>query len=325
MRAIAAGLLAAVTFGLATAGCGPSTGSSPDPGPADPDGPRVVATTTVFADLVASVGGDRVRVTALVPRGGEVHTFDPNPGDLADVTAADLIVANGLGLDEWLVKLVTDVGATGRIVELGEDLDGVTYLAGGEHDDDPEDPAEDPDEHDGEAVNPHLWLDVGIARRYVERIADALAEADPAGAGEYARAAANVDAELAALDAEVVARFATIAPEARRVVSFHDAFPYFAAAYGLEVVDVVVDVPGQEPSAAELAAVIEAVRSSGARAILAEAQFDPRLAEAIADETDAVVVADLYSDSLGDPPVDSFAGLIRWDVERIAAVLEGAP
>jgi manganese/iron transport system substrate-binding protein len=104
-------------------------------------------------------------------------------------------------------------------------------------------------------------------------------------------------------------------------VSFHDAFPYFAAAYGLEVVGTIVDAPGQDPSAGEIARLIKVVRESGVRAVLAEAQFSPDLARTIAAETGVVVVTDLYTGSLGDPPIDTFEGLIRWDVERIVAGL----
>jgi len=108
----------------------------------------------------------------------------------------------------------------------------------------------------------------------------------------------------------------------RRVVSFHDAFPYFAAAYDLEIVGVLVESPGQDPSAAEVARLVDAIRQAGVGAILTESQFNPDLAETIASETDAQVVDDLYTDTLGDPPVDSYIGAMRWNVEQIVAALQ---
>lgn len=275
---------------------------------------RVVATTTVFADLVAQVGGDAVEVTSLVPKGGEVHTFDPTPSDLRAVIDADLIVMNGLGLDEWLRGIVEDSGATAPIVELGEDLEGVTYLDGA---------AADGNGHDGEAVNPHLWLDVSIAIRYVDRIADALASVDPDGAAA-ARAGGDAYRErLAALDAWARERIGAIPAEDRVIVSFHEAFPYFAAAYGLTIVGTIIDAPGQDPSAGEIAALVEEVRASGARAVFGEAQFSPALAETVASEAGVVVETDLYNDSLGDPPADTYEGMMRWNVERVVAALGG--
>ena len=107
-------------------------------------------------------------------------------------------------------------------------------------------------------------------------------------------------------------------------MSFHEAFPYFANAYGLEIVGSVIGVPGQDPSAGEVAALVDAIRASGAKAVFTEAQFNPDLAKAIADEAGVAVESDLYNDSLGDPPVDTYEGLIRWDVERIVAALRVA-
>jgi ABC-type Zn uptake system ZnuABC Zn-binding protein ZnuA len=291
------GLLAAAI--LAVAACiGPTA-------TAIPDGLRVVATTTVLADLVANVGGDRVSVTSVVPKGGEVHTFDPSPQDVVGLTQADLIVSNGLGLDQWLTDLASDAGATVPIVELGEDLD-VEYLAG-----------EEPDE----PVNPHLWLDVSNTRAYVAKIADALAAADPDGAADYRANAETYDAELADLDAWIREQIATVPPADRKLVSFHEAFPYLARAYGLEIVGVVVDAPGQDPSAGEIAGLVDAIRAAGVKAVFGEAQFSDDLVRTIADETGATVETNLYNDSLGDPPVDSYTGMMRWNVERIVAAL----
>ncbi len=304
-------LAAFVLVGAVVAACGSPGRARPSDPAARPDALRVVATTSVLADLVAQVGGDRVAVTSLVPRGGEVHTFDPTPQDIARVAEAQLIFANGLGLDDWLSRLARDAGAgTVPIVALGEGLDRVTYLRG----------------HDGtsESVNPHLWLNVAYARAYVARIVASLSTADPADASAFASNAARYDAELAALDTTIRDRIASIPESNRRIVSLHEAFPYYAAAYGLTVVGVVVESPGQDPSASQIAALVNAIRATGAKAVFGEAQFSDKLVRTIADEAGATYESNLYSDTLGDPPADTYVGMMRWNTDRIVAALGGA-
>jgi ABC-type Zn uptake system ZnuABC Zn-binding protein ZnuA len=289
---------------LALAACGSTPGSG------SPAAVQVVATTTILADFIRQVGGERVEVRSLVPAGGEPHTFDPRPSDVTAFTGADLVVMNGLGLDDWVIDLVGQAGSEAPIVRLGEDLPGASYL-------------EDEDGHSGEtAVNPHLWLNVRYAAGYVERVVAELSEVDPDGADGYRERGDAYLATLDELDTWAREQLGAIPAEARRIVSLHDAFPYFADAYGLEVVGTVIEVPGQDPSAGEIADLIDAIREAGVSAILSEAQLPGDLAERIADETGVQVVSDLYSDSVGPPPQDTFDGLIRWDVERIATALQ---
>ena len=294
--------VAALVAALSIAACRPL--GSPDPTSGPSGHLRVVATTTVLADLVSKVGGKDVNVRSLVRKGGEVHTFDPKPGDIAAVARADLVIANGLGLDDWLTSLAEDAGATAPIVKLGEGLDGVELI-----------------ETEG-AANPHLWLDPKLAARYVVRIGDALADADPPNADAYRTRVAEVEEQLGALDSAIRTELAAIPASDRRFVSLHDAFPYFARAYDFEIVGVVVEVPGQDPSAGEVAALIDAILAAGVRLILSEVQFDPSLVQTIADETGATVVFDLYTDSLGNPPLDTYESILSWDVDQIVAALK---
>ena len=291
------------------AGCGGAT--TPDPGSGVV---RVVATTTVFADLVRQVGGSRVEVASLVPAGAEVHTFDPTPSDARRLAEAKLIVMNGLGLDDWAETVATGTDATAPIVHLAEDLEGVAYIESGEGH------ADESGEHG--RIDPHLWLDASLAARYVDRIAEALAEVDPEGASAYVDGAGAYRERLEQLDAEVREQLAGIPEERRRVVSFHDAFAYYARAYGLEVVGTIVDAPGQDPSAGEIGDLVRAIREAGVAAILTEVQFSPDLAETVAAETGVAIVADLYTGSLGEPPVDTYEAMLRWDTERIAEAIE---
>lgn len=298
----------AIVLLLVTACAGRTT--SPPPGASPAGGPiAVVATTTVLADLVQQVGGDRVTVRSLVPKGGEAHTFDPAPSDAVAMDGARLLVMNGLGLDDWLLSFAEEAGAGDLpVLKVGENNQEVEYISD--------------DQHPGETgLNPHLWLNAAYAADYVDRIRLQLIEIDGAGQVTYDANAEAYQEELLALHDETRATFEAIPAEQRRVVQFHDAFPYFAEAYGLDVIGVVVEIPGQDPSAAEIAALINAIRDSGARAILAEAQFSAELAQTIASETGVTVVSDLYTDTLGVSPNDTFLGAFEHNVAEISAAL----
>lgn len=294
---------AVLLLGLLVAGCGPGASPSATTQATLP----VVTTITVFGDLIKQVGGEHVTVTSLVPAGSDVHTYEAKPADLQAVTAAKLIVMNGLHLDEWLKDAMTDAAAADTpLVELAEGLDGVELL-----------PGEEP----GEA-NPHLWMAVPNAIRYVDRIEAALKGADPDNAAAYASNATAYRDRLIALDASVRQRIDAIPVASRKIVMYHDAFPYFAREYGLDVVGVAVDAPGQEPSAGEIAALIDAIKAAGVKAIFSEDQFPTALVDQIAAETDATVVAELYDDSLGDPPITTYEAMIEWDVDQLVDALQ---
>lgn len=289
---------------LLLAACGTGAGTVPS-GPASGAPIAVVTTSSVFADLVRNVGGSRVSVTSLVPRGADVHTYQPTPADLRAVAAAQLFFLNGLGLDDWLEKTIQSASNGALVVKLGEDVPGVTLL-----------PGDSPT-----TQNPHLWMDVANAAVYAERIATSLKAADPTHAPDIDASVMAYARTLADLDAWVRRQIETIPPANRQFVTFHDALPYFAKAYGLTVVGVAVEAPGQDPSAGEIAALIDAIRRSGVHAIFSEAQFPTTLIDQIARETGAVVVSNLYDDTLGDDPITSYEAMIRWDVEQLVGAL----
>jgi ABC-type Zn uptake system ZnuABC Zn-binding protein ZnuA len=267
----------------------------------------VVATTTVFADMVKNVGGDLVNVTSLVPANADVHTFSPKPSDIRTLAGAQLVVMNGLGLDDWLRKTIDAVATKAPVVVLAENLPGVEYMAG-------EDASSPP--------NPHVWMNVAYGELYVDRISAALQAADPAHTTTYQAQAATYRATLASLDASVAADIAALPATNRRFVAFHDAFPYFAKHYGLEIVGVAVNAPGQDPSASYTAQLITAIRDAHVKAIFSEAQFPPKLVQQLATETGTTVVATLYDDSIGDPPISSYAAVIRWDADQFVKALQ---
>ena len=306
-----------MVLALLVAACGGRAGATGAPGGSalpspDPDAVNVVATTTVFADLVRQAGGAAVRVTSLVPAGGDPHTFAPTPADVRSLAGADLVVMNGLGVDDWLKPLLAEAKRPlSALVELGPDQPGVTYLAGGGS----TAPA------DTGTVNPHLWLNVAYAELYVKRIVAALEAAAPTKRAALQASGDAYLARLAALDAAIRAQIATLPVANRKLVSYHDAFPYFAAAYGLTIVGTVVASPGQDPSAGQVVALIDAIRASGVKAIFSEAQFNPKVEQQLAAEAGVTVVSNLYNDALGPPPLDTYEAIMRWNADRVVEAL----
>lgn len=279
-------LLLVLCFGLALA-CGDSDGD---------DSERTVLTSIeLFADMARHVAGDRAAVEALLPPGADAHTFELPPDRVADVARADVVLVNGLDLEGNVLDAIEE-NAGGPVVELSEGLDAV----------------------DG---NPHLWLDARLAVRYVERIRDALIALDPDGRETYeANAAAYVE-EIDTLDADFENAMQSVPAENRKLVTFHDAFPYLARRYGLEVVAVVVPSPGQEPSAQDVADLTETIESEGVPAVFKEPQFNNEVLERAADEA-GVEVRELLSDAYSED-VDSYVELMRFDMEQLQEGLRG--
>jgi ABC-type Zn uptake system ZnuABC Zn-binding protein ZnuA len=303
-NAIVRAILVAL-FVLSAVACGPgrSFGGGTSVGsPADADAVRVVTTTTVLADLVAAVGGRRASVRSIVPPGVGPEDYEPRPDDARSLADAQLIVSNGVGLDDFLNRLLASGGGPAPRVVLGDGLPSIDV--------------------DGEP-NPHFWLDPTIVRSgYVPKILTALSAAAPADRAFFEANAAAYAARLDALDTELQREIATIPLANRKLVTFHDAFPYFARHFGFELVGVVVANVGQEPNAAELAKLVDAVRATGATAVFSEAQFNPKLAQTLADEAGvSKVVTTLYNDALGPAPADTYPGLMRWNVQQIVEAL----
>jgi zinc/manganese transport system substrate-binding protein/manganese/iron transport system substrate-binding protein len=289
------------------AACGGKTGATTPGGSArqspDPDALRVVTTTTVFADIVAAVGGARANVHSIIPPGVGPEDYEPKPDDARSLADAQLIVSNGVGLDDFLNRLIASGsgGSTPRLV-LGEGLPTIDV--------------------DGEP-NPHFWLDPTIVKSgYLPKVVEALAALAPADRPTFEANAAAYGKTLDALDAELLAQVATIPAANRKLVTFHDAFPYFARHFGFELVGVVVANVGQEPNAAELAALVQKVKAAGVKAVFSEAQFNPKLSQTLADEAGIEhVVTTLYNDALGPAPADSYPGMMRWNVSQIVEAL----
>src|SRR4051812_454989 len=217
-----AGLLVAFV-----ASCG--TGATSGGGAGSGERVQVAATTSVIQDMVERVGGNRVEAFSIVPVGGSPETFQPSPRDASRISESRVVFENGLGLDSWVEDLVESAGNEEQaVLELSE---GLQPLEGGEHEEEqaPESPEHEAEEEHAHAEgNPHFWLDVANAEYYVERIRDTLVEVDPVGAEEYETNAEGYLAELEELDMYIREKADSIPAERRKLVTFHDAFPYFA-------------------------------------------------------------------------------------------------
>jgi zinc/manganese transport system substrate-binding protein len=263
---------------------------------------NVVASFSILSDFVRNVGGDRVNVTTLVGANSDVHVYTPAPADAKKIADAKLVIVNGLGLEGWLPRLVQSSGGKAAIVIASSGI--VPRKLGSDAD-------------------PHAWQSVGNAKIYVANIRDALQAADPAGA---ATTRANADAYLAKLDAldrevrEAIARI----PEARRkVISTHDAFGYFAAAYGIAFIAPQGVSTESEASARDIAAIITQIRTAKIPAVFLENISDPRLMNRISAETGAKIGGTLVSDSLtgekGEAP--TYIELVRHNIKALMSAL----
>jgi zinc/manganese transport system substrate-binding protein len=295
------------------------------PAPANA-GPKVVASFSILADMTREIAGDRAEIAVLVGPGSDAHVFEPSPRHAAMVGGADLLVINGLGFEGWTERLVEAADFMGPVVIASK---GITPLPaeaeGHEHHDEGDRHAheEEEAEHDHGPDDPHAWQDLANARFYIANIADGLCTVDAGNCPAYRENAARYQQEVTALDGEIRTLFAAVPKDRRRLITSHDAFGYFARAYGLEML-APVSSTGAEPSARDIAALIRQIREHGISALFVETITDPRLMEQIARETGAKVGGELYSDTLSqaDGPAASYLEMMRHNMRVIAAALK---
>ena len=288
---------------------------------------RVVASFSILADLAAQVAGPVAEVSALVGPDADAHVFQPSPADVRRLAQADLVIVNGLGFEGWMTRLIGSAGYRGPVLTCSDGLKprAAPVEAGQDHAGHADAHGRGAAQGGGGAPDPHAWQDIANARHYVARIRDALVTARPAQAELLRRRAAAYDAELAALDRRIRADFATLAPQQRRVVSSHDAFGYFAAAYGLEFLAAQSWNTDSEPSAADIARLIRQIRRQQIRAVFVENVSDARMVQRIARETGAVVGGTLHSDALSAPGgvADSYLKMMSHNAATLLAGLRG--
>ena len=264
--------------------------------------PNVVTSFSILADFARRVGGDRISVTSLVGPDSDAHVYTPTPHDAKDVGAARLLIVNGLGLEGWLPRLQQASGSKAPIIVATQ---GITPRKRGAD------------------ADPHAWQSVGNARVYVRNIRDALVAADPADAAVFQANAERYLAELDALDQEVRAEIGKIPPERRKVISTHDAFGYFADAYGIQFIAPLGVSTETEPSARDVAEIIVQVRKDKIPAVFLENFNDDRLVGRIAAETRAKIGGTLYSDALSEEngPAPTYIAMVRHNIRALTSAL----
>lgn len=273
---------------------------------------KVVASFSILADLVKNVGGDRVDVATLVGPGGDAHVYTPTPADAREVAAARLVIVNGLGFEGWLSRLVKSAGNKATVIAATKGITprkGKTAAHGHSHDD----------------ADPHAWQSVANAKVYVANIRDALVATDPAGAAAYRANAESYTAELDALDREVRAAVAKLPAERRKVISTHDAFGYFAGAYGIAFIAPQGVSTEAEATARDVARIITQIRKEKIPAVFLENVSDPRLMRRISQESGAKLGGTLFSDALTDEKgaAPTYIDMIRYNIKALTSALAG--
>jgi zinc/manganese transport system substrate-binding protein len=270
----------------------------------------VVATFSILGDFVRNVGGDRVALEVLVGPNGDAHVYSPSPADAKKLAAAKAVFTNGLRLEGWIDRLVKAAGSRATVVIATKGIAPIEAVerAGHKHEHGPD---------------PHAWQSVANAKIYVANVRDGLIAVDAAGRDTYEKNARDYLARLDALEAEVKAQVARIAPERRRIITSHDAFGYFRAAYGVAFIAPQGVSTDAEASAKDVAKIIRQIRTQKIPAVFLENISDPRLLQRIADETGARIGGTLYSDALSDDkgPAASYIDMMRHNVKELAAAL----
>lgn len=304
---------------IALAACGSDDdGQSASTTPA-PEGPKVVATTTIAGDLVRNVAGDRAEVVTMLPINADPHDYEPRPSDVEAITEAGVVVRSGGDLDEWLDDVVKSAGGDVTEVTL---IDAVETRKGGHSHGHEED-----EEHGEEGIDPHWWQNPANAVAAVEAIRAALVKADPEGAETYNANAKAYTAQLKELDQAIAACMKDIPASQRKLVTNHDAFGYFADRYDIEVVGTVIPSLSTQAqaSAGEVTKLVDTIRDEQVKTIFAENTVNQRLERAIADRAGAKVGPPLWSDSLGDGQSTgaTYLDMLRFNTEALAEGFTG--
>lgn len=280
---------------------------------------QVVATTSIIADVVGRVGGDRIDLVTLLPLGADPHAYTATPQDLRTLNQADVVFVNGLGLEEALLPVLSTLDSAAPVVSVNAAVEPRTMgdAEGSGHDD---------DGHTHERGDPHTWLDVANVILWTETIRDTFSTLDPAHASEYAAAAEEYTATLTELDQELRARVETLPQARRKLVSDHAELGYFARAYGFELIGAVTPALSTmaEPSAQELAGLQDQIRAVGVPAIFVSSTVNPQTAAQLAQDLGIEVVT-LYTASLSAPEgeASTYVELMRHMTESIIAALGG--
>jgi ABC-type Zn uptake system ZnuABC Zn-binding protein ZnuA len=305
---------------------------------------NVVATFSVLADLVRNVAGDKVELVVLVDRDTDAHEYEPSPSDAAKLANAQLIFENGLMFETWLDRLYESSGSTARRVVVSEGIQPRPHTHAHDesehaHDHGKEKAHDHSHDHGKEKAHdhshekeaghehgefdPHVWLDVRNAIEMVRNIAQALSDADPANAEFYEANAQAYIAVLEALDEEIVSLVEQIPEEARLLVTPHESLGYFADRYGFKLIGSLLGGMDREPSAQDIAKLVEEIKAKGVKAIFPENIVNPQIFDRIAQEAGVKIGPRLFTDALGAPdsPGATYVDMMRYNVRSIVEAL----
>lgn len=266
----------------------------------------VVASFTVLADVVKNVGGEHVNVKCLVPPDGDPHDFEPSPDDAKAVRAAAVTFVSGEGLEGWFQRLAKASGAKAKPVVVSTGIRTHTF-----------------EENGRKVTDPHVWNSVPNVLIWVSNIERALAKADPEDAGAFRMNAERYAKELRELDASVRARIGAVPRDRRKVLTSHDAFGYYGKEYGVTFLSPLGLSTETEPSAANVARLIDQIRKEGIKVYFIENSNDPRLIRQIANATGARPGGELYPEALSpaDGPAPTYVRLIQYNTDQIVGAI----
>ncbi|MCP4359294.1 MAG: zinc ABC transporter substrate-binding protein [Chloroflexi bacterium] len=306
-------LFAVVAFSLLLTACNDNETA------AEADGrPQVVTTVSPLANIIYNISGDHIALSSIVPEGVNSHTFEPAPSDAVKLTTADLIFINGLNLELPTLRLAeANLKEGGEIIILGEQT-----ISPAEYVYDFSFPPE------AGNPNPHLWTNPIYALRYAEIVRDKLIERDPDNADSYRQNFNTFAGKIGALDEAIKATAASIPAQNRKLLTYHDSFAYFAPRYGFSVIGAVQPADFSEPSAQEVAGLIEQLRAEEVPAIFGSEVFSSPVLDQIGREAGVSYVATLRDDDLpGEPGAadHSYIGLMVYDLKIMASALGGDP
>ncbi|MDR9439962.1 MAG: zinc ABC transporter substrate-binding protein [Halomonas sp.] len=290
---------------------------------------QVVTSFSILADMIENVGGEHVEVTALVGPDSDAHVYSPRPTDARDLAEADLVVFNGLQFEGWMERLIDASDFAGPLVVT---TDGIAARIAAAEDDghDDHDDAHDhghdaqdqqtQDDHDGHdhgPIDPHAWQDLGMGPLYVANILEGLIEADPDNSGAYQASAERYREEIAAADGDLRELLGEI-PAGTSVITGHDSFGHFARAYGLAFLSPQGLSTEAEPSAANMARLIDVIREENVQALFHENMTSPAMIDQLAEETGLPVAGTLYADALAsEGEASSWLGMMRHNARTL--------
>lgn len=285
---------------------------------------KVVVTTNIVADVISSIGGDALEMMALVPLGADPHTYEPTPQDYRMMEDAHVIFINGVGLEEAMSDTLEQVAQRVPVVSLSEGVDLLAFASSVDQRSDADTRHEGDDTHEHESMDPHVWFDPWNVMVWSRNAAEAMSVLHPEQASKFRANSEAYQGELSALDRWILEALAELPENRRRLVTDHFAFQYLANRYGFEIVGAVVPAysTSAQPSAKEIAALVDAIRALEVRAVFVGVGVNQRLAAQAAEDTGTALIP-LYIGTLSavDGPAGTYLDLMRYDVREIIQAL----